>query len=131
MRIYFLLTAVLFAVSLSFPLITCTVSKRSEDISPAEITDTTDVLNKENAAEEKISVFNASSGKTSETDMSEYIIGVVAGEMPASFSPEALKAQAVAAYTYAKYLRENGNSIITDCPSLHQSYIDKDAQKKK
>ncbi len=36
-------------------------------------------------------------------DMQEYLTGVVAAEMPASFSPEALKAQAVAARSYAIY----------------------------
>lgn len=35
-----------------------------------------------------------------ELDMQEYLIGVVAAEMPASFPEEALKAQAVAARTY-------------------------------
>lgn len=34
-------------------------------------------------------------------DFEEYLIGVVAGEMPVSFEKEALKAQAVAARTYA------------------------------
>lgn len=32
--------------------------------------------------------------------LEDYLVGVVAGEMPASFEPEALKAQAVAARTY-------------------------------
>lgn len=36
-------------------------------------------------------------------DMQEYLVGVVAAEMPASFQAEALKAQAVAARTYAMY----------------------------
>ena len=36
-------------------------------------------------------------------DMQEYLVGVVAAEMPASFQDEALKAQAVAARTYAMY----------------------------
>ena len=36
-------------------------------------------------------------------DMQEYLVGVVAAEMPASFDSEALKAQAVAARTYAMY----------------------------
>lgn len=35
--------------------------------------------------------------------MTDYLIGVVAAEMPASFEPEALKAQAVAARTYTLY----------------------------
>ena len=36
-------------------------------------------------------------------DMQEYLVGVVAAEMPASFQDEALKAQAVAARTYVMY----------------------------
>lgn len=36
-------------------------------------------------------------------DMQEYLVGVVAAEMPATFQDEALKAQAVAARTYAMY----------------------------
>lgn len=40
-------------------------------------------------------------GNVISIDLEEYIIGVVGAEMPASFSVEALKAQAVAARTYA------------------------------
>lgn len=39
-------------------------------------------------------------GEVQETAMADYLVGVVAAEMPASFEPEALKAQAVAARTY-------------------------------
>ena len=38
-----------------------------------------------------------------ELDTQDYLTGVLAAEMPASFQPEALKAQAVAARTYALY----------------------------
>lgn len=40
-------------------------------------------------------------GKIVRMGLEEYVLGVVAAEMPASFEPEALKAQAVAARTYA------------------------------
>lgn len=40
-------------------------------------------------------------GQVQEMDLNEYLWGVVAAEMPASFSEEALKAQAVAARTYS------------------------------
>lgn len=39
--------------------------------------------------------------------MDEYLVGVLAGEMPASFDIEALKAQAVAARTYILYKTRN------------------------
>lgn len=48
-----------------------------------------------------ISLYHRDSGKTEEMPLEEYLIGVVGAEMPASFPLEALKAQAVAARTYA------------------------------
>ena len=47
-----------------------------------------------------------------EIDLEDYIIGVVAGEMPASFEVEALKAQAVTSRTYAIYKMGN-NSVLS------------------
>lgn len=45
-----------------------------------------------------------------EMTLGEYLVGVVRAEMPASFEPEALKAQAVAARTYTLYkIRSGGN----------------------
>ena len=40
----------------------------------------------------------------------EYVLGVVAGEMPASFDEEALKAQAIAARTFAYYMISISNN---------------------
>lgn len=48
-----------------------------------------------------IKVFDVESNKLMEMKLEEYIRGVLAGEMPAEFEIEALKAQAVAARTYA------------------------------
>jgi stage II sporulation protein D len=42
-------------------------------------------------------------GKVVEMDLEDYLVGVVAAEMPADFHLEALRAQAVAARTYALY----------------------------
>ena len=44
-------------------------------------------------------------GQVQDITMFNYLVSVVAAEMPASFQPEALKAQAVAARTYALYRR--------------------------
>lgn len=54
--------------------------------------------------------------------MEEYLIGVVAAEMPASFNTEALKAQAIIARTYALKSIER-NKLLTDTVST-QAYID-------
>ncbi|MDQ2087772.1 stage II sporulation protein D [Herbivorax sp. ANBcel31] len=48
-----------------------------------------------------LDVYVASEGETKKMPLEEYLIGVVAAEMPAKFETEALKAQAVAARTYA------------------------------
>ena len=47
-------------------------------------------------------------GQVQEMDLNQYLWGVVAAEMPASFEEEALKAQAVAARTYS--LHKAGNA---------------------
>ena len=47
-------------------------------------------------------------GEIQTIDLEEYLVGVVAAEMPAGFEPEALKAQAVAARTYTLYCASSG-----------------------
>lgn len=49
----------------------------------------------------KIRLYDHLTGAVIELGLEEYVVGVVAAEMPASFHLEALKAQAVAARTYA------------------------------
>lgn len=66
-----------------------------------------------------IRVYNPFTGETDEIDIEEYVVGVVAAEMPAEFHSEALKAQAVAARTYAvkRTLNyENGHKDHPDAP---------------
>lgn len=48
-----------------------------------------------------IQVWHHREKQLQEMSLEEYVVGVVAAEMPASFEPEALKAQAVIARTYA------------------------------
>ena len=65
-------------------------------------------------------------------ELEEYIIGVVAAEMPASFKEEALKAQAVAARSYAYYKILHNNEdydLVTDISD--QGYITKEEMQKK
>jgi len=73
-----------------------------------------------------------SGGTVEEMDLGTYLVGVVRAEMPASFEPEALKAQAVAARTYTLYkIRSGGNhggtaDICTD-HTCCQAYIGEEA----
>ena len=64
----------------------------------------------------------------------DYIIGVVSAEMPASFNTEALKAQSVAAYTFALYRkRENryDGFDLTDSFETDQSFLDEESRREK
>lgn len=65
------------------------------------------------------------SGETITLPAREYIFGVVAAEMPLNYHDEALKAQAVAAYTYAMRLIGNGGEgfVLSDDPDHHQAFI--------
>lgn len=56
-------------------------------------------------SDEPYRVLDAESGKITEVPVRDYVIGAVCAEMPASFGEEALKAQAVAAHTYAERRR--------------------------
>lgn len=59
--------------------------------------------------------------------LEEYLVGVVLAEMPASFAPEALKAQAVAARTYTGKTMvtggKHGDGSLCDDPGCCQAYI--------
>ena len=50
---------------------------------------------------------DTSTGQVLELSRQEYLIGAVAAEMPVSWPDEALKAQAVAAHSYALYCRDH------------------------
>lgn len=67
--------------------------------------------------------------KNINNELEDYVIGVVAGEMPINFPHEALKAQAVAARTYAvRQIKANPNIKYGD---IDQAYIDIDTMKKR
>ncbi len=88
----------------------------------------------------KIKVYIASDKTVKEMNLEEYIKGVVAAEMPADFEAEALKAQAVAARTYAYGRLKNiyksadgvhdGTPVCTN-PAHCQAWISKKAAMKK
>ncbi|MDI7247448.1 MAG: stage II sporulation protein D [Bacillota bacterium] len=66
---------------------------------------------REEAAGPTLKVFVVATGKLVEMPLEEYVRGVVAAEMPASFGTEALKAQAVAARTFAvKRMKQFGGA---------------------
>lgn len=66
---------------------------------------------------EPYKVLDVSTGEVIEVSQRDYVIGAVCAEMPATFEEEALKAQAVAAHTYAERqrLREKENPTPELC----------------
>lgn len=65
-----------------------------------------------NKVEENIYIKLNNNGVVASIELEEYIIGVVAAEMPASFNLEALKAQAVAARTYTMKKASAGKTLV-------------------
>ncbi len=85
---------------------------------------------KEEKIEEKneqnieVTLLDSKTNDLKNLDLEEYIIGVVAAEMPASFQMEALKAQAIAARSYAIYkinTSKENYDLVTDV--TNQAYI--------
>lgn len=88
----------------------------------------------DNLSEDIFRIYNHQSGKVEEMKSEDYIFGVVAAEMPALYHKEAIKAQAVAAYTYACYSRKNNSEKEYDLSTDYntsQSFIKiEDVEKK-
>ena len=62
-------------------------------------------------------------------EFEQYIIGVVAAEMPALFELDALRAQAIAARTYAMRILEHESYILDTV--MHQVFLDEDQLKER
>lgn len=94
----------------------------------SKIIENTNSNNTTNSSVSEITVYR-SNGSVINLNMTDYLIGVVSSEMPASFNLEALKAQSVLARTYALKAKQTGKKL-TDTVST-QSYIDIDQMKNK
>ena len=94
----------------------------------SKIIESTSSDNTTNSSVSEITVYR-SNGSVINLNMTDYLIGVVSSEMPASFNLEALKTQSVLARTYALKAKQTGKKL-TDTVST-QSYIDIDQMKNK
>ncbi|MDD6021990.1 MAG: stage II sporulation protein D [Acutalibacteraceae bacterium] len=159
MKLYAILTLILFLTMLFVPLFSLlgktqstnapavsqssTAEQTSEQSEKTTGAETEAGTQKQTNAEEstsaakisgdKIAVLRASSGKVENVGLHGYVVCCVACEMPYSYNEEALKAQAVVSYTYALYQMKSGNekSDISDDPSVHQAYKSYDELKEK
>ncbi len=104
-----------------------------------QLGDKTEVKSKEEKEQGlTISVFNHIKNEVVEMNFEDYITGVVTAEMPAAFELEALKAQSVAARTYAyrklqlgdTSASEHKGAIICTNPAHCQAWTSMDAAKK-
>ncbi|QED49702.1 stage II sporulation protein D [Cytobacillus dafuensis] len=84
----------------------------------------------------EVAVFRMEKKKVEKLPLEEYVVGVVASEMPRQFEKEALKAQALAARTYIvnqmlskKKSGLPGDALVTDTVE-HQVYKDKEEIKR-
>lgn len=125
----YLLSALFLSFMIAFaPFLTLISLETEADDTTVQINDITDG---------KIRVLQVSSSRILETDVTEYLIGAVASEMPASFNEEALKAQAVASYTYLKWILLNSDNTssglwdISDDSNTHQGFLSKEQMKER
>lgn len=86
-----------------------------------------------NKHDQKIKVKREKTGEILELYFEDYIVGVLSGEMPANFEIEALKAQAVAARSYAlkkMIAKESSDYDVVDTVA-NQVYLDDNELKEK
>ncbi len=80
----------------------------------------------------EVTIYYESNGMNDKLSLDDYLLGVVAANMPAGYEMEALKAQAVIARTYALYniallTKENPNKTSFTTSELGLSYISLDS----
>ncbi len=129
MKKLFFLAGLVLAVLLLLPL-----SVINDDVPTLESLPTIAETQTTPAKSETFKVLITETGKVEEMSAEDYIFGVVAGEMPALYEEEALKAQAICSYTFLKWRqKENADKEydITDDYTTDQCYINTAATRKK
>ena len=132
---------IILAITLTFLLLPLLAVEKDEKISVSN-PEGTGHTNSENTNNEsfqrlnEIKLYLCDEKKTVALETNEYLIGVVAAEMSAENNIEALKAQALAAYTYAyrKHIQNqktNSEYDLTDDSKLDQNYLNYEQRKEK
>lgn len=136
-KAFLLLCALLLVLGSALPLagyrLARAVLGRRADVPPAPASSTSAVSEAAPAAfEGDADVFlieDLSTGEVQQVPKRDYLIGAAAAEMPLTWPDEALKAQIVAAHSYALYCRDhasaaNGSWLSAD-PARRQGYPDR------
>lgn len=129
MKKIFLCTAMLLAVLLLLPL-TALNKTEIQNLTSTQVSAQLPQPSKSTTFKVLISETN----QVEEMNAKDYLFGVIAGEMPALYEEEALKAQAVCAYTFALWRQKANNDKpydITDNFKTDQCYISREAALKK
>lgn len=100
------ITAIITAFMLLVPLAVLGEGSDSE----TTVTQVAAVVKTEKKKTDVFKVYNHESKEITQMSADDYIFCVVAAEMPALYDVEAIKAQAVASYTYACYKREENKA---------------------
>jgi stage II sporulation protein D len=119
-----------------FPLVSL---DNTSDVLSQEFSGETVITKTENVTVESIptvKVMSANSDDITEMPLKEYLIGVVAEEMNASYHEEAIKAQIVASHTLLLYIKnKNSDSLngadISGDSGTHQGFLTKEKQQEK
>lgn len=134
--IFALLLAVIPALSFLVPQKTFGSEASAETVltkpaETAEVSETkqaeTSTENSEDPKTDTLKVLDFTSGQVIELSIRDYVIGAVLAEMPATYREEALKAQAVAARTYA--IRQREKQRLAPDPLLLGADISNDSSK--
>lgn len=138
-NMYLIIVLILTMSFLLIPLLATNGSKEGEKIIISSTSTSKDEIHTENDEFEildEIKVYLTDSQTTLTVEKDEYILGVVAAEISAENNLEALKAQALAAYTFAyrKHIQNsktNNEYDLTNDSTLDQRYIDEEERRVK
>ena len=115
-----LLTVIITVFAIIFVPIGC-ISAQKEPVKEINVS-----ANVQNIKSDKtfFNLYRTETKKTEKIQVSDYLCGVLAAEMPATYEKEALKAQAVAAYTFALYRSEHTTNDydVTDDHKTDQAF---------
>ena len=128
------ISMVLMLVLLVAPLISLKSEDKTTDTKPEKQAVSAAVYTAEKIKSKDFKVLMSDSGEVVKMSGEDYIFGVVAAEMPALYEEEALKAQAVAAYSFAIRRRSENKDKQYDISTDHtkdQAYISEQAATEK
>ena len=137
-NLYLIITMILTLAFLLIPLL-ATEKRQNEGVfsnSTSIISIESDTQNLRFEKLSEIKLFCVNTKKILPLKVEEYVLGVVAAEMPSEYHIEALKAQALAAYTYAYKKHLEGSEKLneydlTNDSTIDQRYADESARKTK